>query len=144
MPRKTGDYGKNTKEIRERFKQLIESNLSTLEADLKSLRSVDRVKAIIDLSKFVIPTLKATTLEAGVNLQAEKDWSIKDVLGFTSANPQEQIKEPTEAPKAKVLSAIELEMEAQEKRLEELRIEEERKSPQPRNNSNEPPLYNIL
>ena len=143
MPRKTGDYGKNTKEIRERFKQLIESNLSTLEADLKSLRSVDRVKAIIDLSKFVIPQLKAMDLQSNVNLQATEEFNIRDVLSFTQTKPQEEIQETVEAPKVVKLSAIELEMQAQEKRLEALRLEEERKNPQPRNNSNEPPMYNL-
>mgnify|MGYP003674027545 CR=1 FL=1 len=143
MARKEGSKNKITQDIREKFQTLLEGQLDTLENDLKSLRSVDRVKAIIDLSKFVIPTLKATTLEAGVNLQATEEFNIRDVLSFTPTKPQEEIQEPTEAPKVVKLSAIELEMQAQEKRLEELRLEEERKRPQSRNNSNEPPLYNI-
>ena len=143
MPRKSGDYGKHTKEIRERFQQLIESNLSTLEADLKSLRSVDRVKAIIDLSKFVIPQLKAMDLQSNVNLQASEEFNIRDVLSFTSTKPQEEIQEPTETSEPKVLSAIEVETAKIEKAQEAIRLEEERKRPQSKNNSNEPPLYNI-
>ena len=144
MPRKTGDYGKNTKEIRERFKQLIEGSLPTLEQDLKTLRSVDRIKAIIDLSKFVIPQLKAMDLQTNVNLQSEKEFNLRDVLGFKATTPQEEIQEVVQAPKVIELSAIEEETRAIEKRLEELRIEEERKSPQPRNNNSEPPLYHIV
>ena len=136
MARPSGSPNIVTKDIRDKFSQLIASSLPELERDLKTLKSSERIRAIIDLSKFVIPTLKATTLEAGVNLQATEEFNIRDVLSFTQTKPQEEIKEPTESPKVIKLSAIELEMQAQERRLEE-----ERKNPQPRNN--EPPLYNI-
>ena len=38
------------------------NNFEQLEEDLKSLKASERVKAIIDLSKFVLPTLKATEM----------------------------------------------------------------------------------
>ena len=46
------------------FKALIHSinNFEQLETDLKSLRASERVKAIIELSKFILPTLKATEM----------------------------------------------------------------------------------
>ena len=143
MARTEGSKNKITQDIRLKFQTLIESTLPELERDLKTLKSSERIRAIIDLSKFVIPTLKATTLEAGVNLQASEEFNIRDVLSFTQTKPQEEIQEPTETSEPKVLSAIEVETAKIEKAQEAIRLEEERKRPQSKNNSNEPPLYNI-
>ena len=60
--RKSGSTNKTTTEIRKKYLELIENNFEQLETDLKSLRASERVKAIIDLSKFVLPTLKATEM----------------------------------------------------------------------------------
>ena len=49
-------------EIRKKYLELIENNFEQLEKDLKTLKASERVKAIIDLSKFVLPTLKATEM----------------------------------------------------------------------------------
>ena len=60
--RNKGTPNRNTDEIRQNFQLLIENNLTTLENDIKELEPKDRIKAILDLSKFVLPTLKATEL----------------------------------------------------------------------------------
>lgn len=60
--RTKGVLNKDTAEIRNSFQLLIEDNLKQLEQDLKALEPKDRVKAILDLSKFVIPTMRATEL----------------------------------------------------------------------------------
>jgi len=60
--RTKGTINKDTAEIRNSFQLLIENNLKQLEQDLKDLEPKDRVKAILDLSKFVIPLLKATEI----------------------------------------------------------------------------------
>jgi len=60
--RTTGSKGVTT-EIRNKYLQLIENNFDQLETDLKSLRASERVKAIIELSKFILPTLKATEVD---------------------------------------------------------------------------------
>ena len=60
--RTKGTPNRNTDEIRQNFQLLIENNLTTLENDIKELEPKDRIKAILDLSKFVLPTLKATEL----------------------------------------------------------------------------------
>ena len=61
--RPKGSKNKNTTAIRERFQELIEDNYEQLEKDLKSLKANDRVKAIIELAKFILPTLKATEVD---------------------------------------------------------------------------------
>ena len=60
--RTKGTPNRNTDEIRQNFQLIIENNLTTLENDIKELEPKDRIKAILDLSKFVLPTLKATEL----------------------------------------------------------------------------------
>ena len=60
--RKAGTQNKDTAEIRANFQYLIENNLEQLETDLKELKPFERIKVILELSKFVLPTLKATEL----------------------------------------------------------------------------------
>jgi hypothetical protein len=60
--RTKGATNKDTAEIRNSFQLLIENNLKQLEQDLKDLEPKDRVKTILELAKFVIPSLKATEI----------------------------------------------------------------------------------
>jgi hypothetical protein len=62
--REKGTPNKTTEEIRERFQLLISDNLEKLQEDLEALDPDKRLKYIIELSKFVIPTLKATDITA--------------------------------------------------------------------------------
>lgn len=62
--RKKGSKNKTTEEIRNLFQKLLENNFDKLQTDLDEMKPEQRVKAILDLSKFVIPTLKATELNA--------------------------------------------------------------------------------
>jgi hypothetical protein len=69
--RAKGTPNKNTAELREQFQQLVNDNINLLNDDIKALEPKDRIKAILDLSKFILPTLKATELtgatENGIN-----------------------------------------------------------------------------
>ena len=60
--RKSGSTNKTTTEIRKKYLELIENNFEQLEQDLQTLKASERVKAIIELSKFILPTLKATEM----------------------------------------------------------------------------------
>jgi hypothetical protein len=60
--RKNGSQNKTTQDIRAKYQELIENNFDQLVDDLKTLKASERVKAIIDLSKFVLPTLKVTEM----------------------------------------------------------------------------------
>jgi hypothetical protein len=64
--RTKGTANKTTAEIREHFQNLVSNNLEQLDNDLKSLEPLQRLKMIIELSKFVVPTLKATELTTGI------------------------------------------------------------------------------
>jgi len=65
--RAKGAPNKDTAEIRQNFQLLIENNLATLENDLKALTPKERIKAVLDLSRFVLPTLKSTDLNFSEN-----------------------------------------------------------------------------
>lgn len=62
--RTKGSTNRTTTEIREHYQNLVSNNLEQLNDDLKSLEPLHRLKMIIELSKFVVPTLKATELTA--------------------------------------------------------------------------------
>lgn len=74
--RTKGTPNKTTSEIREFYQKLINSNLYLLESDLKSLEPMQRLKMVIELSKFVVPTLKATD----VNIARDENQFQKVVI----------------------------------------------------------------
>ena len=53
--RQSGTQNKTTKEIKEMFILLVNNNLETLQKDIESLKPIDRVKTIIELSKLILP-----------------------------------------------------------------------------------------
>jgi hypothetical protein len=80
--RTKGTPNKTTSEIREHYQSLITSNLDLLDSDLKALEPVQRLKMIIELSKFVLPTLKATDL----TVNEVEDLGFKNIT-VTIVNP---------------------------------------------------------
>lgn len=67
--RTKGTPNKATAELRERFTSLLESNFDTIQNDLDSLEPKDRIKTILEISKFVIPTLKSVDHQIETDLQ---------------------------------------------------------------------------
>lgn len=57
--RTKGTQNKVNSEIKSAFQLLIESNLEQLKYDIAELEPKDRINAILQLSKFVVPNLKA-------------------------------------------------------------------------------------
>lgn len=60
--RPKGSKNLATQAVRERFQELVENNLSTFQDDLDSLQPYERLTIVMQLAKFVLPTLKATEL----------------------------------------------------------------------------------
>ena len=58
-----GVPNKASSQVREAFKQLVESNLPQMQSDLDSLEPKDRLKFILDLAKFILPTLQAVSVD---------------------------------------------------------------------------------
>jgi len=65
--RPKGTPNKITKELREYFALLIAENFDKLQSDIDALEPKDRIKTILELSKFILPTLKATDVSLGIN-----------------------------------------------------------------------------
>jgi hypothetical protein len=65
--RTKGTPNKTTNEIREYYQLLIDENLEQIKEDLSTLEPKERLKIILELSKFVVPTLKATELNNVTN-----------------------------------------------------------------------------
>lgn len=63
--RPKGSANKNTTVIRDAFSELLKGNLDQLQKDFKELEPKDRIKLFLDMSKYIIPTLKATELDLG-------------------------------------------------------------------------------
>ena len=74
--RTKGATNKDTAEIRSSFQYLIENNLEQLESDLKELKPFERIKVILELSKFVLPTLKAVEFKGEESENGFKPISI--------------------------------------------------------------------
>ena len=52
-----------TSEVRRAFKQLVENNLPQMQSDLDELDPKDRIKFILDIAKFILPTLQAVSID---------------------------------------------------------------------------------
>ena len=61
--RPKGSRNKVTTEVKEKFETLLQSNLETFQSDLQTLKPYERVKVILELAKYVVPTLKATDVK---------------------------------------------------------------------------------
>lgn len=63
--RPKGSLNLATAEIRESFNLLVQNNIDKLQEDIDSLEPKDRIRTILDLAKFVLPTLKSTEFTNG-------------------------------------------------------------------------------
>jgi hypothetical protein len=78
--RKKGVPNKATKELRETFKELLHSNLPKIQKDIDSLKPIERVTIIIQIAKFILPTLKAVDIRENETLVINfKDYNIPDI-----------------------------------------------------------------
>ena len=73
MSSREGVPNRATNEVRKAFKQLVESNLPQMQSDLDSLEPRDRLKFMLDLSRFILPQLQSISID---------DLREKEVQGF--------------------------------------------------------------
>ncbi len=52
-----------TNEVRKSFQLLVENNLERLQNDLDELEPKDRIKIILEMAKFILPTLQAVSVD---------------------------------------------------------------------------------
>ena len=63
MSSREGVPNRATNEVRRAFKQLVENNLERLQKDLDKLEPKDRIRFILDMAKFILPTLQAVSVD---------------------------------------------------------------------------------
>jgi len=54
---------KSTSEIRKAFEKLIQENLKQIQEDLEDMKPELRVRFLLDMARFVLPTLKSQSIE---------------------------------------------------------------------------------
>lgn len=84
--RTKGTTNKTTAELREKFSLLLESNFDKLQKDIDLLEPKDRIKTILELAKFVVPTLRA------VELSTEDGNGFNTVISLGSGISPEEIR----------------------------------------------------
>jgi|SRR5690554_3130954 len=57
--RPKGSKNKATEKVRETFLYFVEANLDRMQEDFDQLEPKERFKILIDVAKFILPTLKA-------------------------------------------------------------------------------------
>ena len=65
--RKAGSVNKISQETRTIFNKLVSDNINSLQTDIDSLKALDRLKIILELAKFILPTLKAIEVTEETN-----------------------------------------------------------------------------
>ena len=70
--RTKGTPNKSTNELRNIFQSLLEANLETMQKDLDSLDSKDRLQIIFKMATFCLPTLQSQNIEL-INDRASKE-----------------------------------------------------------------------
>ena len=80
--RPIGSPNKTTAEIRNAFQLLVSNNIDTLQADLDCMKPTERVKAMLELMKFVLPTLRA------VEITEERDFEGEQTINEITINIQ--------------------------------------------------------
>lgn len=72
--RKVGSKNKTTEKIRNTYLNFIEYNLETLQDDFDTLEPKERFKVLLELTRFVLPTLKAVELGNVLDELSEDDF----------------------------------------------------------------------
>jgi hypothetical protein len=83
--RPKGSSNKSTTKIREAYTKLLEGALDQLKEDFKELDPKDRIKLYLDLSKYVIPTLKQTEFSGDVQTTVTKELTAEEAEGIARA-----------------------------------------------------------
>ena len=65
--RKPGSKNKSTESVRSSFQLLVENNLQQLQSDLNDMTPKERFNSIINLAKFVLPTLNSVDLKNNIS-----------------------------------------------------------------------------
>ena len=63
MSSREGVPNRATNEVRKAFQLLVEANMPQMQADLDSLEPKERIRFILEMAKFILPTLQAVSVD---------------------------------------------------------------------------------
>jgi formate-dependent phosphoribosylglycinamide formyltransferase (GAR transformylase) len=63
MSSRVGVPNRATNEVRKAFQLLVEANLPQMQSDLDELEPKDRIRFILEMAKFILPTLQAVSVD---------------------------------------------------------------------------------
>lgn len=71
-----GSKNKITQKVREKFLYFVENNLDRMQADFDQLEPKERFKVLLEMARFIMPTLKAVEFGNILDELSESDFQI--------------------------------------------------------------------
>ena len=84
--RPKGASNKSTETIKRSISMLLENNIDTVQSDLDEMQPRDRVNALLQFMKFVIPTQKAIELENRERQEEKNEAYIQRFMEISEEN----------------------------------------------------------
>ena len=84
--RPKGASNKSTETIKRSISMLLENNIDTVQSDLDEMQPRDRVNALLQFMKFVIPTQKAIELDNRESQEEKNEAYIQRLMEIPEEN----------------------------------------------------------
>jgi len=84
--RPKGASNKSTETIRRSVSMLLENNIDTVQSDLDEMQPRDRVNALLQFMKFVVPTQKAIELDNRESQEEKNETYIQMLMEIPEEN----------------------------------------------------------
>ena len=84
--RPKGASNKSTETIKRSISMLLENNINTVQTDLDEMQPRDRVNALLQFMKFVIPTQKAVEIDTRTSQEELNEAYIQKLMDIPEEN----------------------------------------------------------
>ena len=84
--RPKGASNKSTETIKRSISMLLENNINTVQTDLDEMQPRDRVNALLQFMKFVVPTQKAIEIDTKVSEEELNEAYIQKLMDIPEEN----------------------------------------------------------
>ena len=84
--RPKGASNKSTETIKRSLSMLLENNIDTVQSDLDEMQPRDRVNALLQFMKFVIPTQKAVEIDTRTSQEELNEAYIQKLMDIPEEN----------------------------------------------------------
>ena len=84
--RPKGASNKSTETIKRNISMLLENNINTVQSDLDEMQPRDRVNALLQFMKFVVPTQEAVELDTRTSQEELNEAYIQKLMDIPEEN----------------------------------------------------------